>query len=104
MGVDAEIYRCRIGVFNVCMKPEVSKSCKWVSYAPQIRGNDIQFRVFWICILIGAQLILAESIMYMAKHYSWMLFVNHEDPYRGLAQVSLVDGFATNLLSISHSD
>lgn len=95
MGVDTEIYRCRIGVFNVCMKPKLPKSSKWVRYAPQTKGNDIQFRVFWMCVLIGAQLILAESIMHMAKHHSWRLFVNHDDPYRGLAQVSRVDGFAT---------
>ena len=92
--MDTEIYRCRIGAFDVCMKPEVPKSSKWVSYAPQTKGNDTQFRVFWMRILTGAQLILAELIVYMAKRYPWMLFIKYCDPYRGLAQVNRVDGFA----------
>lgn len=92
MGVDTEIYRCRIGAFDVCMKPEVPKSSKWVSYAPQIKGNDIQ-GILDAC-LNWSQLILAELIVYMAKRYPWMLFIKYCDPYRGLAQVNRVDGFA----------
>lgn len=95
MGVDVEVYRCRIGMFNLCIKPKFPKSSRWVKYAPQTKGNDIHFRVFWMCILFGTQLVLAESVMYMAKNYSWMLFEKHYDPYRGLVEVNGMSGTIT---------
>ena len=98
MGVDIIVHRCRIGLFNLCkrQKPRTNKHYKRYKntrYTSHTSGSDVQFRVFIMCILLGTQIILAELLMLMIRNCPSTLYVENDDQYRGLADVS--HGFGT---------
>lgn len=99
MGVDTETYRYRIGAFyysNFGKREKVSKRSNSGIYSPQVRGSDIQYRVFWMCILIGLQMILAESLMLLWKKQGYRLYTEARyDPHKGLVDMRNIYTFTT---------